>query len=241
MSNKITPHPEYPLNDYQLEALARLADTLPDMETVTGRFSGGKAIGVIPRKGNSKLFMDELSIVYDELPFIDREEYPHCRSVRIWDAVGFSPSIELHKRHPALLVADDWRRATTFDLYAMAIKTAASFVADLTIDHILTIKRYVEFMDDVKMVKFDDVTAPAEHFTTYVHNNDRDVYFKGHFGLDGLRLAVLRYLYPNPKGKKYGRQNPLFSTAGTRRDANGVYCVRISTAQGHVHRRGVCQ
>lgn len=206
MSNKITPQTEYPLNDYQLEALARLAETLPDMETVTGRFSGGKAIGVIPRKGNSKLFEQSMRAWrMDELPFIDREESPHCRSVRIWDATGFSPSIELHKRHPMLLVADDWRRATTFDLYAMAIKTDASFVADLNIDHILTIKRYVEFMDDVKMAKFDDVTAPAEHFTTYMHDNNRDVYFKGHFGLDGLRLAVLRYLYPNPKGKKYGR------------------------------------
>ena len=40
MSHKITPQPEYPLNDYQLEALSRLAESLPVSGGEKLRFDG---------------------------------------------------------------------------------------------------------------------------------------------------------------------------------------------------------
>ena len=102
MTHKITPQLEYPLNDYQLEALSRLAESLPDMETVTGIWRTA-------------------AYALDDLPFTSKEATPFCRNVRVWDAKGFSPVVELCNRHPDILVADDWLRATTFDLYCMVI------------------------------------------------------------------------------------------------------------------------
>lgn len=130
------------------------------------------------------------------LPHVSREESPHCRSVRVWDAKGYSPAVELHKRHPLLLVADDWRRATTFDLYAMAMKTQASWIADMTIDDIVGVKKWVEFMDDVQHLIFDDVTAPAQLYANAVFRNNVKSLFKGGIGLDYVRLTLIRLLYP---------------------------------------------
>lgn len=207
MTHKITPQPEYPLNDYQLEALSRLAESLPDMKTVTGRFSGDASIGDMPRKVKSTFFeqamrasriqaeweskvfpeslptianrfMDELSIVCDELPFTSKEHTPFCRSVRIWDAKGFSPAVELCNRHPDLLVADDWLRATTFDLYAMAIKTSQSYYADLNIDHIKAIKWWVKYLKEVQAYEFSDTAAPAKVYCGYRSENDMRGLFK---------------------------------------------------------------
>ena len=154
MTHKITPQPEYPLNDYQLEALSRLAESLPDMETVTGRFS------------------------CDELPFTSKEHTPFCRNVRVWDAKGFSPAVELCNRHPDLLVADDWLRATTFDLYAMAIKTSQSYYADLNIDHIKSIKWWVKYLKEVQAYEFSDTVAPAKVYYGYRLDNDMRGLFK---------------------------------------------------------------
>lgn len=135
----------------------------------------------------------------DELPFTGREETPHCRSVRVCDLKGYSPAVELCNRHPSLLVAADWRSATTFDLYAMAVKTSKSWIADMTIDDIVGVKRWVEFMDDVQHLLFDDVTAPAQLYTNAVFHDNVKSLFKAGFGLDYLRLTLVRYLYPMTK------------------------------------------
>ena len=205
MSNKITPQLEYPLNDYQLEALLRLSESLPDMETVTGRFSSDAVIGDIPRKGNSTFFeqamraariqaeweskvfpaslptianryMDELSIVCDELPFTSKEATPFCRSVRVWDAKGFSPAVELCNRHPDLLVADDWLRATTFDLYCMVIKTSKLFLWD--VKNIFALHGWVKYLKEVQAYEFSDTVAPAKVYYGYRLENDMRGLFK---------------------------------------------------------------
>ena len=159
MTHKITPQPEYPLNDYQLEALSRLAESLPDMKTVTGIWRAE-------------------AYALDELPFTSKEHTPFCRNVRVWDAKGFSPAVELCNRHPDLLVADDWLRATTFDLYAMAIKTSQSYYADLNIDHIKAIKWWVKYLKEVQAYEFSDTVAPAKVYHGYRLENDMRGLFK---------------------------------------------------------------
>ena len=158
MTHKITPQLEYPLNDYQLEALSRLAESLPDMETVTGIWRAE-------------------AYALDELPFTSKEHTPFCRNVRVWDAKGFSPAVELCNRHPDLLVADDWLRATTFDLYCMALKTSKSFVADWDITHIVAIHGWVKYLNEVQAYQFADTVAPAEVYHGYRLNNDTRALF----------------------------------------------------------------
>lgn len=159
MTHKITPQPEYPLNDYQLEALSRLAESLPDMETVTGIWRAE-------------------AFALDELPFTSKEHTPFCRNVRVWDAKGFSPAVELYNRHPDLLVADDWLRATTFDLYCMALKTAKSFVADWDITHIVAIHGWVKYLNEVQTYQFADTIAPAKVYHGYRLKNDTRALFE---------------------------------------------------------------
>lgn len=159
MTHKITPQLEYPLNDYQLAALSRLAESLPDMETVTGIWRAE-------------------AYALDELPFTSKEHTPFCRNVRVWDAKGFSPAVELCNRHPDLLVADDWLHATTFDLYAMAIKTSQSYYADLNIDHIKSIKWWVKYLKEVQAYEFSDTVAPAKVYHGYRLGNDMRGLFK---------------------------------------------------------------
>lgn len=152
------------------------------------------------RKEVSGVWIDEAHML-DALPFTSREETPFCRSVRIWDAKGFSPAVELHKRHPSLLVADDWRRVTTFDLYAMAMKSNQDyFYTGMSVERILAIKWWVVFMDDVKHLKFDDVTAPAQLYNDAMYDGRFKFLFNAAFGLDYLRTALVKYLYPMNEG-----------------------------------------
>ena len=216
MSHKITPQLEYPLNDYQLEALSRLAESLPvsggenydSMERkVLGRSlfvqqfgRGGKTKiveDILARRSKSMLpimadmafqatrgLREASAVLWDEivfdsdLPFTSKEHTPFCRSVRVWDAKGFSPAVELCNRHPDLLVADDWLRATTFDLYAMAIKTSQSYYADLNIDHIKSIKWWVKYLKDVQAYEFSDTAVPAKVYYGYRLENDMRGLFK---------------------------------------------------------------
>lgn len=125
----------------------------------------------------SAVIWDE--IVFDsDLPFTSKEHTPFCRNVRVWDAKGFSPAVELCNRHPDLLVADDWLRATTFDLYAMAIKTSQSYYADLNIDHIKAIKWWVKYLKEVQAYEFSDTAAPAKVYCGYRSENDMRGLFK---------------------------------------------------------------
>lgn len=154
----------------------------------------------IPRDWLPRVWYDEAHVL-DELPFTSKEEAPFCRSVRVWDSKGFSPAVELHKRHPSLLVADDWRRATTFDLYAMAMKSNQDyFYTGMNVARILAIKWWVVFMDDVKHLKFDDVTAPAQVYNDAMFAGRFKLLFKAAFGLDYLRTALVKYLYPIHEG-----------------------------------------
>lgn len=193
MSHKITPQLEYPLNDYQLEALSRLAESLP----VSGdAISSGCLVYGVPEpvlpimvdtadmafqatrglREASAVIWDE--IVFDsDLPFTSKEHTPFCRNVRVWDAKGFSPAVELCNRHPDLLVADDWLRATTFDLYCMALKTSKSFVADWDITHIVAIHGWVKYLNEVQTYQFADTVAPAEVYHGYRLNNDTRALF----------------------------------------------------------------
>lgn len=218
MTHKITPQLEYPLNDYQLEALSRLAESLPvsgdasvenydSMERkVLGRSlfvqqfgRGGKTKiveDILARRSKSMLpimadmafqatrgLREASAVIWDEivfdsdLPFTSKEETPFCSSVRVWDAKGFSPAVELCNRHPDLLVADDWLRATTFDLYAMAIKTSQSYYADLNIDHIKSIKWWVKYLKEVQAYEFSDTVAPAKVYHGCRLNNDTRALF----------------------------------------------------------------
>lgn len=168
-----------------------------------GRLSGGKALGVLPRKGKMTHLFD--SVVWDELPHIPREETPHCQSVSVWDANGFEPAVRLCDRHPVMLVADDWRKATTFDLFSMAIKVHNDYYRTWTLDDIIDIKRWVDHLDTVQVTKFDDITAPAVVYYNAM-NGHRLSRFNGGIGLDYLRLTVIRYLYPKPRGN-HGKSN----------------------------------
>ena len=215
MTHKITPQLEYPLNDYQLEALSRLAESLPvsggenydSMERkVLGRSlfvqqfgRGGKTKiveDILARRSKSMLpimadmafqatrgLREASAVLWDEivfdsdLPFTSKEHTPFCRSVRVWDAKGFSPAVELCNRHPDLLVADDWLRATTFDLYCMALKTSKSFVADWDITHIVAIHGWVKYLNEVQTYQFADTVAPAKVYHGYRLNNDTRALF----------------------------------------------------------------
>ena len=157
MTHKITPQPEYPLNDYQLEALLRLSESLPDMETVTGIWRAE-------------------AYALDELPFTSKEHTPFCRNVRVWDAKGFSPAVELCNRHPDLLVADDWLRATTFDLYCMVIKTSKLFLWD--VKHIFALHGWVKYLKEVQAYEFSDTAVPAKVYYGYRLENDMRGLFK---------------------------------------------------------------
>lgn len=249
MTHKITPQPEYPLNDYQLEALLRLSESLPvagdairsgclvygvPEPVLTGKmieqlqdhrayrtYIEGQWLGdenydsmerkvLVGRGGKTKIVEDVLArrsksmlplmadmafqatrglreasaVIWDEivfdsdLPFTSKEHTPFCRNVRVWDAKGFSPAVELCNRHPDLLVADDWLRATTFDLYAMAIKTSQSYYADLNIDHIKAIKWWVKYLKEVQAYEFSDTAAPAKVYCGYRSENDMRGLFK---------------------------------------------------------------
>lgn len=175
MTHKITPQLEYPLNDYQLEALSRLAEWLPDMETVTGIWRAeAYAIG--------------------DLPFTSKEHTPFCRNVRVWDAKGFSPAVELCNRHPDLLVADDWLRATTFDLYCMAMKTAQSFVADWNITHIIAIHGWVKYLKEVQTYEFMDTVAPANVYHGHRLADDTKALFQRHSNDDSPKRQYIKFL-----------------------------------------------
>lgn len=126
----------------------------------------------------------------DELPFIDKP------IPRVWDARGFTPQVLISKRHPDLLVAADWRRATTFDLYSMAITTDNSYYADWRIHHIIAIREWVRHMDDLQHAKFDDVTAPAQLYHSARSVNNVKSLFKADIGLSYVRLALIRAMYP---------------------------------------------
>ena len=254
MSHKITPQPEYPLNDYQLEALSRLAESLPvsgdaissgclvygvpepvltgkmieqlhDHRAyrthIEGQWSGGENYDSMERKvlgrslfvqqfgrgGKTKIVEDILArrsksmlpimadmafqatrcfrdasaviwdeLVFDELPFTSKEHTPFCRNVRVWDAKGFSPAVELCNRHPDLLVADDWLRATTFDLYCMVIKTSKLFLWD--VKYIFALHGWVKYLKEVQAYEFSDTAAPAKVYYGYRLENDMRGLFK---------------------------------------------------------------
>ena len=254
MTHKITPQPEYPLNDYQLEALSRLAESLPvsgdaissgclvygvpepvltgkmieqlhDHRAyrthIEGQWSGGENYDSMERKvlgrslfvqqfgrgGKTKIVEDILArrsksmlpimadmafqatrcfrdasaviwdeLVFDELPFTSKEHTPFCRNVRVWDAKGFSPAVELCNRHPDLLVADDWLRATTFDLYCMVIKTSKLFLWN--VKHIFALHGWVKYLKEVQAYEFSDTAAPAKVYYGYRLENDMRGLFK---------------------------------------------------------------
>ena len=192
MTHKITPQPEYPLNDYQLESLSRLAESLP----VSGdAISSGCLVYGVPEpvlpimvdtadiafqamrclREASAVIWDE--IVFDsDLPFTSKEHTPFCRNVRVWDAKGFSPTVELCNRHPDLLVADDWLRATTFDLYCMVIKTSKLFLWD--VKHIFALHGWVKYLKEVQAYEFSDTAVPAKVYYGYRLENDMRGLFK---------------------------------------------------------------
>lgn len=192
MSHKITPQLEYPLNDYQLEALSRLAESLP----VSGdAISSGCLVYGLPEPvlpimvdtadmafQATRCFRDASAVVWDELvfdsdlPFTSKEHTPFCRNVRVWDAKGFSPAVELCNRHPDLLVADDWLRATTFDLYCMVIKTSKLFLWD--VKHIFALHGWVKYLKEVQAYEFSDTAVPAKVYYGYRLENDMRGLFK---------------------------------------------------------------
>ena len=123
----------------------------------------------------SAVIWDE--IVFDsDLPFTSKEHTPFCRNVRVWDAKGFSPAVELCNRHPDLLVADDWLRATTFDLYCMVIKTSKLFLWD--VNHIFALHGWVKYLKDVQAYEFSDTAVPAKVYYGYRLENDMRGLFK---------------------------------------------------------------
>ena len=189
MTHKITPQLEYPLNDYQLEALSRLAESLPvsSYAISSGCLVYGVPAPVLPIMADmafqatrglreaSAVIWDE--IVFDsDLPFTSKEHTPFCRNVRVWDAKGFSPAVELCNRHPDLLVADDWLRATTFDLYCMVIKTSKLFLWD--VKHIFALHGWVKYLKEVQAYEFSDTAVPAKVYYGYRLENDMRGLFK---------------------------------------------------------------
>lgn len=141
------------------------------------------------RRDASCVIWDEVCYKY-ELPFIDKP------IPRVWDARGFTPQVLISKRHPDLLVAADWRRANTFDLYSMAIHCWNEWFARRTITQILAVKCWVSYMDDVQHAKFDDITPPmAEYDKARGFSSVRDL-FKADIGLSYVRLALIRAMYP---------------------------------------------
>lgn len=137
------------------------------------------------------IIWDEIQV--NDLPFTKKEHSPFVRSVRVWDAYGFKPAIELHKRQPSLLIGADWLRCTTFDLYSMAINASKSFYADYNIAHIMEMFEWVRYLNEVQDFRFGDTTSVAAVYHKYKERGAIREMFRRRSNNNSPVLAFINY------------------------------------------------